>query len=36
MELLETPIAVLPQLQYVVLGAMLLVAGMLGLRILEE
>jgi hypothetical protein len=36
MELLEAPIAVLPQFQYVVLGAMLLVAGMLGLRMLED
>jgi len=36
MELLETPIAVFPQLQYIVLGAMLLVAGMLGLRMLED
>ncbi len=36
MELLETPIAVFPQIQYVVLGAMLLVAGLLGLRMLED
>jgi hypothetical protein len=36
MELLETPIAWIPQLQYVVLGAMLLVAGMLGVRMLED
>jgi len=36
MELLETPVAWFPQLQYVVLGAMLLVASMLGIRMLED
>lgn len=36
MELLETPVAWMPQLQYVVLGAMLLVASMLGIRMLED
>ena len=35
-ELLETPVAWIPQPQYVVLGAMLLAAAMLGLRMLEE
>ena len=36
MELLETPVAWIPQPQYVVLGAMLLVAAMLGVRMLED
>ena len=36
MELLETPVAWIPQLQYVVLGAMLLVASMLGIRLIED
>jgi hypothetical protein len=36
MELLEAPITVFPQLQYVVLGTMLLAAGLLGVRMLEE
>ena len=36
MELLETPVAWVPQPQYVVLGAMLLGAGMLGVRMLED
>ena len=36
MELLEAPVAWVPQLQYVVLGAMLLTAGLLGVRMLEE
>jgi len=35
-ELLETPVAWIPQPQYVVLGAMLLAAAMLGMRMLEE
>jgi len=35
-ELLETPVAWIPQPQYVVLGAMLLAAAMLGVRMLEE
>jgi len=36
MELLETPVAMVPQLQYVVVGAMLLMAVMLGIRMLED
>lgn len=36
MELLETPVAWIPQPQYVVLGAMLLAATMLGVRMLED
>ena len=36
MELLETPVAWIPQPQYVVLGAMLLAAAMLGMRMLED
>ena len=36
MEFLEMPVAWIPQPQYVVLGAMLLAAAMLGVRMLEE
>ena len=36
MEVFEMPVAWIPQPQYVVLGAMLLVAAMLGVRMLEE
>lgn len=35
-ELVDTSVAVIPQLQYVVIGAMLLVACFLGMRILED
>jgi hypothetical protein len=34
--LLELPAGLIPQMQIVVLGAMLLAAGMLGIRMLEE
>ena len=36
MDFLEMPVAWIPQPQYVVLGAMLLAAAMLGVRLLEE
>jgi hypothetical protein len=36
LDLLEAPVAWIPQPQYVVLGAMLLVAAMLGVRLLED
>jgi len=34
--LFELPLSWVPQIQYVLIGAMLLVAGVLGLRMLEE
>jgi hypothetical protein len=34
--LFEVPVGWIPQMQIVVLGAMLLAAGMLGIRMLEE
>lgn len=34
--LLEVPLSWFPQIQYVLVGAMLLIAGVLGLRLLEE
>ena len=36
MDFLEMPVAWIPEPQYVVLGAMLLAAAMLGVRMLEE